>query len=93
MARFKYVLREEMVIELSFRSVCKSWLSIISEPNFIKAHMDYTQFKANKNASLLRMILGTVDDQPLKFFSEDSKHYLQNIPQRFKVVGSWSTIG
>ena len=102
MARFKYALPEEMVIEilcwlpvktlLRFRSVCKSWLSIISQPNFIKAHMDYTQIKPNKNASLLRIIFGTLDDQRLKFVSKDSVYYLPNKPHRFEIVGSCNGI-
>ncbi|KAL1825721.1 hypothetical protein ACET3Z_012499 [Daucus carota] len=98
MARFKYALPEEMVIEilcwlpvrtlLRFRSVCKSWLSIISQPNFIKAHMD----KPNKNASLLRIIFGTLDDQRLKFVYEDSEYYLRNKPHGFEIVGSCNGI-
>nr|XP_017240031.1 PREDICTED: uncharacterized protein LOC108212829 [Daucus carota subsp. sativus] len=98
MARFKYALPEEMVNEilcwlpvrtlLRFRSVCKSWLSIISQPNFIKAHMD----KPNKNASLLRIIFGTLDDQRLKFVSEDSEYYLRNKPHGFEIVGSCNVL-
>ena len=54
--------------------------------------MDYTQIKPNKNASLLRIIFGTLDDQRLKFVSKDSVYYLPHKPHRFEIVGSCNGI-
>ncbi|KAK1372961.1 hypothetical protein POM88_029154 [Heracleum sosnowskyi] len=63
MARVKFHLPEELVMEilywlpvlslLQFKSVCKLWKSIITDPTFIKTHSYRSQIMANEKASLL----------------------------------------
>lgn len=101
MARSKRYLPEEMVIEVlcwlpvvslsRFKSVCKSWLSIISDPEFIKTHVYCSHIMAKKRASLL--MITRADDYmgPPRFASIDFQYYL-HIPPGFSVVGSCNGI-
>lgn len=109
MACSKYVLPEEMTMEilkrvpvksvLLFKSVCKSWLHIISDPEFIKTYSHYQQIMNEKEVSLLMIAKSDLDSInklmiarsnlngiPRSFFP-DFKCYLY-VPLEFTVIGS-----
>ncbi|XP_017238944.1 putative F-box protein At4g38870 [Daucus carota subsp. sativus] len=95
MACSKHVFPEEMTMEIlkraplklliRCRSVCKSWLSIIADPEFIKTHFQYQQYMTDKEASLLMIVESYLPLPPL--VSPDFKCYLY-VPHKFTVIGS-----
>lgn len=78
---------------LRFKSVCKSWLSIIEDPKFIKSHVHCSHIMANKKASLLMITKDEAYNGRPRFVSIDSKYYLHKPHYfKFKVVGSCNGI-
>lgn len=63
---------------LKCKSVCKSWLSIIEDPEFIKLHM------AKVKPSLLMIFNDDFHNKPPQFPCIDFKYYL-HVPVHFKV--------
>lgn len=109
MACSKYVLPEEMTIEILKRvpvksvllskSVCKSWLRIISDPEFIETYSHYQQITNEKEVSLLMIAKSDLDSINRLMIARsnwggisrsvcpDYKCYLY-VPLEFTVIGS-----
>lgn len=100
MACSKYVFPEDMTIEilkrvpvkplLRCKSVCKSWLSIISDPEFIKTHSYYQQLLTDKEPSLLMVANSELNALP-PLVSPNFKCYLYQ-PGYYTVIGSCNGI-
>ena len=96
MACSKFVLPDEMVTEIFYwlpakslmrcSSVCKSWRSIISDPEFIKTHSYYRRIRADEEASVL-MIGESVLEGITRLVCSSYKCYLLK-PRLFTVIGS-----
>ncbi|KAK1354438.1 hypothetical protein POM88_047694 [Heracleum sosnowskyi] len=95
--RWKLCLPIDMVMEvlcllpvlslIRFKCVCKTWLSIIEDPGFIKVHMDRSQIMAKKKTSLLMISKDAAYKSLPRFTSINFQYYL-HMPLRFRVVGS-----
>ncbi|XP_026412969.1 F-box/kelch-repeat protein At3g06240-like [Papaver somniferum] len=87
---------------LKCKSVCKSWLSLISKPNFAKLHLDIAVQRKNSRSLILRgqneLIYSRVYDESLKStsFSEIEEDFVVGIEDypfkssgyKIKLIGS-----
>ncbi|XP_017241709.1 F-box/kelch-repeat protein At3g23880-like [Daucus carota subsp. sativus] len=97
MACSKFVLPDEMVTEIFYRlpaksltrcsSVCKSWRSIISDPEFIKTLSYYRRIRADEEASVLMIGEPSVLTDITRLVCPSYKCYLLK-PRLFTVIGS-----
>lgn len=73
------------------KSVCKLWLSVIEDPEFIKIHMHRSQIMAKNKTSLLMISKDDAYQSRPRFTSIDFQYYL-HMPLNFNVVGSCNGI-
>ncbi|XP_026459282.1 F-box/kelch-repeat protein At3g06240-like [Papaver somniferum] len=99
---FEILIRLPVKSILRCKSVCKSWLSLISKPNFAKFHLDIAVERKNSRSLILRghneLIYSRVYDESLKSpsFSEIDEDFVVGIEDyplkssgfRIKLVGS-----
>ncbi|KAL7218726.1 hypothetical protein ACSBR2_011909 [Camellia fascicularis] len=79
---------------LRFRSVCKSWYSLITNPSFITTHLNRT--KSNHTNKLLIKFKSENQDRCLSFIDDETfgdefvkfEYPFQNYNEFFKIIGS-----